>query len=153
MTAKVLDFNKARQRTLVEPPIQKTTEKSSIDVFHEVYQKTQDAWQYNAFRNKLNVFIESQIPKIVFTPKGGDYLNDLNLLSEIERKLGMNVVVFCPGSTKENVYGWLAGFHRDEDVFSTPPDMATEANARAFNILLFIALETQFRKLSKDKSS
>ena len=51
----------------------------------------------------------------------------------------MKVAIFYPGCTLNNTYGWLVAFHRGKEIFSTPPDMATEAIARALNIVLYVS--------------
>lgn len=75
---------------------------------------------------RRNIPIESIVP-------------DLNILSSIERMLGMNPVIFYPTCTDANMSGWISGFHVDGCMFSSP-EMETEAKARAFTILLFLKL-------------
>jgi len=64
---------------------------------------------------------------------------DLNVLSKIERMIGLNPVIFSPTCTDANMTGWIAGFNMADCMFSSP-EMNTEAKARAFNIILFLEL-------------
>ena len=64
---------------------------------------------------------------------------DLNILSKIERMIGLNPVIFSPTCTDANMTGWIAGFNMADCMFSSP-EMNTEAKARAFNIILFLQL-------------
>ena len=64
---------------------------------------------------------------------------DLNILSKIERMIGLNPVIFSPTCTDANMTGWIAGFNMADCMFSSP-EMNTEAKARAFNIILFLEL-------------
>lgn len=71
-------------------------------------------------------------------------IEDLNILSQIERMLGLNSVVFSPTCTDANLTGWIAGFNMADCMFSSP-EMNTEAKARAFSILLFLRLRDVLR--------
>lgn len=66
-------------------------------------------------------------------------IDDLNILSMIERMIGLNPVIFSPTCTDANMTGWIAGFNMADCMFSSP-EMNTEAKARAFNIILFLEL-------------
>ena len=66
-------------------------------------------------------------------------IEDLNILSKIERMIGLNAVIFSPTCTDANMTGWIAGFNMADCMFSSP-EMNTEAKARAFNIILFLEL-------------
>lgn len=117
------------------------------EIFDDVYCDIIDQWQAYAAKNKLNEFIRNKISVPARGPVGADYVGDLNVLSDVERKLGMKVAVFYPDTTTQNPHGWLVGFHYDTEVYSAPPLMASEAYARALNILLYVGLEDQLKKL------
>jgi hypothetical protein len=119
-------------------------------VFSEVLEDTLMAWQAAATKNRLSEHIAAKLPKYArSSDPDADYVNDLNVLSGVERRLSIKVAVFYPGCTLQNPYGWLAAFYLDRDIFSTPPDMASEANARALNVLLYLALEDKLRRLGR----
>lgn len=67
-------------------------------------------------------------------------LKDLNILSKIERMIGLNPIIFSPTCTDANLTGWISGFHMAECMFSSP-EMDTEAKARAFSIILFLRMK------------
>ncbi len=67
-------------------------------------------------------------------------VEDLNVLASIERMIGLNPVIFSPTCTDANMVGWIAGFHLENCVFSSP-ELKTECFARAFNILLFLRMK------------
>jgi hypothetical protein len=118
------------------------------DIFHEVFEDVMSHWQKYAVRNRLNEFISNKIPSFIRGEGTADYTSDLNALSAIELKLEMRVTLFWPGGTTANPYGWIAGFHKDDNIFTTPADMSSEANARALNILLYLTLDYQLKNVS-----
>jgi hypothetical protein len=155
MTGKVLEFKrkdgmKPHYRSTDAPntsiPVKLRT---NIEIFQDVYEGVIADWQRFATMNKLNEYICGLIPSHVrgaFT----DVLNDLNAISVIEQKLDMKVAVFYPGCTMNNPYGWLVAFHRGKEIYSTPPDMASEANARALNIILYLVFGSTMKTLGRD---
>lgn len=153
MTAKVISFAtvKKKERPLAKPdPAAPKRLLTTEQIFNDCYENLMGDWQAAAARNKLSEFIERKLPKHVrSSSEQADYVNDLNVISGVERRLGMKVSVFYPECTHQNPYGWIAAFHRGKEVFSTAPDMATEAAARALNILLCLALEDQLKRLGR----
>lgn len=67
---------------------------------------------------------------------------DLLSIKKLEEDIGVSPIVFAPKTLAKysNTIGWVAGFRFGESTFSTP-EMISEVDARAFNILLF----TQFK--------
>ena len=158
MTGNVLDFKKARIAKDAEKPAKvERVSKDAVtqrlmtntEIFDTVYEEIIYKWQDSAAKNSLNKYIRSRIPPHVRGLKHSDYVGDLNVISVIEQKLGMKVIVFYPECTPTNSHGWLVGFHRGKDVFSAPPHMATEAYARSLNIVLYLAFEAQMKKLMR----
>ena len=117
-------------------------------VFYDVFDDIIGDWQRFAVRNRLNEYIISKLPFFLKGPPSTDYISDLNALSAIELKLDIKVALFWPGTTTANPIGWIAGFHKDGKIFTTPADMSSEGYARALNILLYMGLENQLRSLS-----
>lgn len=155
MTGTVLEFKrkdgmKPHHRSADTPsttiPVKLRT---NIDIFHDVYEGVIADWQRHATANRLNEYICSLIPAYA---RGSytDIANDLNAASMIEQKLEMKVAIFYPGCTINNPYGWLVAFHKGTEIFSTPPDMASEANARALNIVLFLIFGSTMKSLGRD---
>jgi hypothetical protein len=150
VSGKVVPFrSKAdrKPRTKKQPP--DVFAKSNMEIFKEVMDDVLGEWQFNAVKNGIDRYIERTIPRDARCVEGTDYVNDLNSLSSVELKLKMKVAVFYPGCTSNNQAGWIAAFHRDKDVFMTPPDMASEGYARAMNIVLFVAFEKTLKSLGR----
>ena len=147
MTAKILEFKrkpepkKAKLKS-VKPGI---PAKSDMEIFFDVLEDVMGDWQFAAAKNALNQYFVTMLG----LPPGVDYINDLNELSEIEKNLRIKVGMFYPGCTINNPHGWLASFHYEDAIFTTPPHMATEANARAMNIMLFIHFTKTMKTLKR----
>lgn len=154
MTAKVIEFpaGKKKEGPATKPPAAKLVQRliTTSEIFDDCYENLIGDWQAAATKNQLSEFIQRKLPKHVrSSDEQADYVNDLNVISAVERRLNMKVAVFYPECTHSNPYGWLAVFHRGKEVFTTAPDMATEAAARALNILLYLAFEDQLKRLGR----
>lgn len=147
MTAKVYQFTPRPLEVGVLAPGVPPEHQTPSEVFIVLNETIQGEWAAHAARNRLKEYFESKLPANARGQKGTDYLNDLNALSNVEQRLDMEVLVFYPRCTPSNPYGFLAGFHIGEEIFSTPPDISSEANARALNILLYLALTRHLRSL------
>ena len=68
--------------------------------------------------------------------------NDFVQVKNLEAYLNLGVIVFAPNAmhTRKNANGWVAGFAIDNESYATP-EMLTEPDARAFNILLYITIK------------
>lgn len=152
--AEVLDFSKAKakQKQSAEKPKGKAKIERILtnqDVFQEVLEDVMHNWEWNAKKNKLNQLIESKLPAFAKGPDNADYLNDLNVIAFAEQKLGMLVTMCYPQVTQSNPNTWIVGFHRGTEVFTISPDLPSEANARALNILLFLTFMFRMKKLKR----
>jgi hypothetical protein len=123
--------------------------KTNAEIFQDTVEDVMGDWQRAAIKNCLNEFIASKLPSHMRGATNADYLNDLNVISVLEQKLGLQVAIFYPGCTTNNPYGWLAAFHRGPEIFSTPPDIVSEANARALNVLLNLNFEIVMKSLGR----
>jgi hypothetical protein len=161
MTAKVFEFKKPDGESPHHRPDDHalrseivyarsvTKLRTNQEIFQDVIEDVLGDWQRFAVKNRLNEFIAGKLPSHVKGRLDDDYCNDLNILSKVEVKLGMKVAVFYPGCTINNTYGWLVAFHRGTEIFTTPADMASEANARALNIVLYLAFEHTMKTLGR----
>lgn len=161
MTAKVFDFKKPDGEQVhhratdnpirTDPVFAKSVVKlrTNQEIFQDVIEDVLGDWQRFAVKNRLNEFIAGKLPTHAKGRPDDDYCNDLNILSKVETKLGMKVAVFYPGCTHNNTYGWLVAFHRGNEIYTTPPDMASEANARALNVVLCLAFEHTMKTLGR----
>lgn len=158
-TDNIVDFASAkRKKGDTETPVKKTAPsqttklKTNNEVFQDVFDEVIGEWQMYATKNRLNEYIHSKLPPKARMDATSDYLNDLNVISAVEQKLEMKVVMLYPGATLSNPYGWLVSFHVGKNVYSTSPDMASESSARALAVLLFLkfhwTMDTLGRSLS-----
>lgn len=123
--------------------------KSDAEVFTDCFEDITGEWQSAAAKNRLNEFILSKLPAFMHGPKNTDYLTDLTILSSIEQRLDLKVALFWPSCTSANPIGWIAGFHANGSIFTTPTDMVSEAVARAMNILLYLSFEYHLKSLGR----
>ena len=156
--ADVLDFNSAKnkkkQNQSNKNPKRKSASVQRIitnqDVFREVNERVLDQWEKYAALNKLNAFIHSKIPAFARGAANADYLNDLNVISDVEQKLGMRVIMLYPDVVmSDNQHNWLVGFKRGIDVYSTSVTGSSEAHARTLNVLLYLGLEFKLKKMNR----
>lgn len=144
MTAKILPFQKAngklphaREGDLPVPRV-----RSRQEIFEQVSSDTIADWQRYATKNRLNEFILSKLPAYTAVASTDyDFVNDLNLLSSIEQRLGLAVIMYYPGTSDDNAHGWSAAFNYDSELFSMSVTMPNESSARALNILLYQAFK------------
>lgn len=146
MTAVILPFKKSKSAvkldngSFIRP-------QTKAEIFLDIRDDIILEWQRFATKNKLNDFILSKLPSHCKGVENTDYVNDLNALSNVERLLNMKVAVFYPGCVQNSQFGWLAAFHFDDEIFSTPPDIMSEANARALNIVLYLTFVYRLKTL------
>jgi hypothetical protein len=150
MSAESIDF-KQRSGALPHHRTKDTAQnKSNQEIFADCVEEIQGLWQVYAVKNKLNNFIGTRIPSFAQGPRGCDYVNDLNVISNVEQKLGMLVSMFYPATAHPDQIGWMAAFHRGRELFTTPASMASEPTARALNILLYLDFNIQMKGLGRE---
>lgn len=148
---KVIDFNHAK--LLKESDAQLTVDNFDIRlkfVEHsselvKIFLENSDSFILSHFKASLPREVISSFDFLrFFSLKAVD---DLNLMAQVEAKLGVKLAIFPPGFA-ENDVGWLAVFNFDGFTFSSP-ELKTEALARAFSILLFLKLKNSVVKANK----
>ena len=122
--------------------------KSNSEIFAECYEDVIGDWKRFAAKNRLSEYVASKLPPSSVNPTA-DYVNDLNVISAVEQKLDMKVSMFYPGCVMSQ-NGWMATVHIGKEIFSTPPDMASEANARALLIVLFLHFKAVLKSMGRD---
>lgn len=135
----VIDIQKYKKK------LQKS--KSSTDIksiFIDVADELFVTWEYFAKKKALNDLLINELK----LDDKKDYLNDLNNLAELEKKIGLVYACFAPYSLHQHQTGYVAGFSLGEESFAGP-EMISELYARSFNILLF----SYFKKALKDTGS
>lgn len=152
----VFDINAARvakQGQSTPPTTKKRAPVKRIvtnqQVFQETWEDVLHDWQIHATKNHLSEFIKAKLPYFAQGPDNADYLNDLNVVVFAEQKLGMKVTMCYPGVTPSNPDTWIVGFYHRNEVFTSSPEMMSEANARALNILLFLSFSYRMKKLKR----
>lgn len=123
--AEVIDFASKRQRK------KPTFDELLIDAQEQISQ----GWERFARANQLNDFIVQGLS--VWAKEGVSYTNDLNLISEVEQQIGLNLVLTSP---TEDQLGWRAGA-TFRNAISWTPDLPFETYARCFNVLLYLKLK------------
>ena len=144
MAAKVYSFKAAKRQS---PNTPAKESQSNAEIFEDVYADIIDDWQSHAARNALNEFVRKKIPAHARGLDTVDFVGDLNVLAVAETKLDMRVAMLNPEVNKTT--GWMVSFHLGNEMFSAPPNMASETYARALNILLFVELSSRLKKLKR----
>ena len=67
-------------------------------------------------------------------------LNDLNIISKIEKLVGFTPLIFSPMTSEANHSGWLTIFKIGNLTFSSP-ELDSENKSRLFSLLIFIQLK------------
>lgn len=156
MIAKVLKFkqkkrgnrqesnDKASDQNLSDAPVTKI--KTKYQIFEEACGDVLIEWQNYATKNRLNEYILSRLPSFSAVDYSVDFVNDLNLLSAVEQKLGVSVAIFYPGCTLTNPNGWTVAFYYDGEEYKMPVSMPSEASARALNLMFFQAFKVRVKR-------
>jgi hypothetical protein len=143
MSAEILEFKRKKKESKPKPDI---TLLSNQELHTNILTDVLLDWQQAAVKNKLNDYVLSILPKAIKNSKY-DYINCLNTISEVEEHL--KILVFsCSPEYLTNI-GWQAGFKYNKEVFVTPPDLSTEAHARALNVVLFLKFDLTMKTLNK----
>lgn len=137
MTAKIYSFEAAKSKQKPKAKREKKKPLTPSEIFDTVYADIVDNWQEAARNNKLNELIHKKLPAFCAVFETTDYVNDLNVISNIERKLGLVLSINSP-EFSGNKLGWMVIFKKGDEVYSGPPDMVLESYARAFNVLLYV---------------
>lgn len=147
MTAKIYSFEAAKKKhTEKKPKREKVKPLTPSELFDMVYSDIVDDWQNAAKNNKLSELIHKKLPAHCAVSPNTDYVNDLNVIAHIERKLNLILSINSP-EFSGNKMGWMVVFKKDDDVYSGPPDMVLESYARAFNVLLYVEFERRLKAL------
>lgn len=115
--------------------------KTDAETFDDIYSDVIEKWVHHTTSGTINKYFHDKIPEECRTSETANYCQDLNLISRIEKTLGMRVVLYYPKTTPGNEHGWMAAFKHRRWVFTTPSDVSSEEGARALNVLLFIAFK------------
>lgn len=110
-------------------PIEKVAERAREEVMGQ--------WEKFVGKNRLNEYFVSCTT--AYCREGVNYLEDLNALSAVEARIGLEPQVCAPGFGVDQT-GWLAAFRMNGVVICTTY-MPFETYARALNILLYLKVK------------
>lgn len=96
-------------------------------------------WEKMARNNRLNDYFRQSVPQIDNLTKT-NYMSDLNEIAVLELNLELFPMVFFPGTIERKQLGWIVQFFLGKERISTP-ELASEAYARCFAILLYLKLK------------
>lgn len=130
--ADIIDIASRRKPEVVKPTVREVADHSVEEI--------QGNWEKFARNNRLNEFFIQSIPTWGDATK--NYLEDLNALSSVEMKIGLEPQVVAPGFSPDNSLGWLASFRINGQCITTSW-MVSEQYARCFNILLFLKVKRE----------
>ena len=149
MVSNIFDLAAARLAKAAAKPVVKSAVDNTIQIFSDCFTDVTGVWQQHIQANTLNRYFLDALKSVIGLDRPlSATISDLNLLATIETKLKMASVVFAPGASTTNPVGWLAGFQLGKHAFSSP-EMASEAYARAFSILLFLHLTEVMKSIKQ----
>lgn len=131
----VVDFT-ARRLAKASPPKVVTMDALYEDALHHLLTD----WEKMAKGNRLNDYFKATVPNLRQYPENANFMADLNEVSRLELNIELYPMVFFPGTTDRKQHGWLVQFMLGTFKVSTP-ELASEAYARCFAILLHLKLK------------
>ena len=129
MVSSISDLSEFRKKK--EEKLQNDSMESHRNKFQETIDSIFLQWDVAASMGLLTQFLA---PKLGV---GAGDVYDLNVISKLERSLGMEVAIFYPRALPHNPNGFVAGFNHEKYAMATP-EMDSEVLARILNILLYI---------------
>lgn len=131
----VIDFT-ARRLAKQKPPKTQTV--------NSLYQAALDFllgdWQKMAKTNRLNDYFKRSISSTVDLGCKVNYMSGLNDVATLEMNHQLFPIIYFPGTLKREQLGWIVSFKIGDTAVMTP-ELATEAYARCFAIMLFLKLK------------
>jgi len=149
---KVIDLRKAmKSRKVTHDKLAKRQDFKSfcIDIAEELYVGVFGKPKYainSSFVGELPNTLREEFRLKLQPTLSTEPIDDLNLISDIEKSIGLIPAVLGPGATETNPTGYLSIFTLSECFFSSP-EMENENLARAFSILLFIKAEEFLKEM------
>lgn len=129
MSASIQDLAAFRKKK--ETKKQKQSPEHHKSEFQKIVDKIFVEWEAAYYAGNIEDYISRKLgigTKDVF---------NLNVIANVEKSLGMEIALFYPRTLQHNMHGYVAGFNHEKFALATP-EMASEAEARIINILLFL---------------
>ena len=92
-------------------------------------------WERMVRVGRINEYIKSALP--LSTEDDSFVLSDLNAIARIEMNLNIQPMIFFPGTAYPEQLGWIVQTKLG-DQHTRTPELANEASARAFGIMLHL---------------
>lgn len=128
----VVDFT---ARRLKEKPKKVTIEELHVRAIEYLL----GDWEKMARNNRLNDYFRQSVPQIDSSTKI-NYMGDLNEIAALELNIEHFPVIYFPGTNDRKQLGWQVHFFIGKTRLATP-ELASEAYARCFGILLFLKVK------------
>jgi hypothetical protein len=129
----IVDFT-ARRLRIVKPP------KTIIGLAGDAIVYLLADWEKMAKNNRLNDYFKSTVPNLRYTSEKTNFMADLNAISVLELSIDLFPIIFFPGTSTSKQLGWMVQFIIGNERIATP-ELASEAYARCFGILLYLKLK------------
>lgn len=115
------------------------------ELMDQISENLLDDWERMIRVGKINDYVRAALP-LSAAADSVNYLGDLNALSNIEIKLGVSPMIFFPGTAYPEQLGWIIQLNLGKHLLRTP-ELASEASARAFGILLYLRAKHEAQNL------
>lgn len=105
------------------------------EIIEQAADQLLEDWERMVRVGRINEYIKSALP--LSTDDDTFILNDLNALARIEMNLNIQPMIFFPGTAYPEQFGWIVQTKLG-DQHTRTPELANEASARAFGIMLHL---------------
>lgn len=131
--ADIIDFTKRRLGQQKEAVTLASLEANST-------QSLLSDWEKMARNNRLNEFFKASLASVIDPASRANFMVDLNEIAHLELNLQVFPIVYHPGTMSDKQHGWVVMFDLGEHR-ATTPELASEAYARCFGLLLHSRLK------------
>jgi hypothetical protein len=142
----------ARRQAKQEAEAAKLPTKTMESVIEASLDFIQHDWEKMAKYNRLNEFFKRSLANSIDHKSKENFMSDLNAVAKLELNFEFFPAMYSPGTRAEKQMGWVVEF-KVGDVKVCTPELASEAYARCFAILLFLKTKREAinAKLFNDK--
>lgn len=97
-------------------------------------------WEKMARHNRLNDYFKRALPNLIDYGSKTNFMADITAVAGLEMNLGLFPTMFAPGTRDPKQLGWCVAF-KVGDYLCVTPELAGEAYARCFSILLYLKVK------------
>lgn len=127
--ADIIDFTERRLGQKKEQVTLATLEENAIQLLL-------GDWEKMARNNRLNEFFKTSLASVIDPASRVNFMQDLNEIARLELNLQVFPIVYHPGTIADKQHGWVVMFHLSKEHWTKTPELASEAYARCFALLL-----------------